>query len=95
MIRCHALGRLIDPHTRKCIAAYGWLSTNQYKSRYWVSVETDAYLFFNNHDDAREIYRQAADRLRARASSGRPMNYRRRHDRTLAALAGGKGSYAA
>ncbi|MBO0719197.1 MAG: hypothetical protein J2P41_00110, partial [Blastocatellia bacterium] len=71
MLRCHAIARLVNPHNHKCVAAYGWLRNNQ-QIRYWVSIESDPHLFFSNIDDAREFYRMASGRLRAREAARRP-----------------------
>jgi hypothetical protein len=83
-MRCHCIARLINPHTRRCEAAYGWIQQAGEPGRYWVSVESDPYLFFQTRAEAREFYRLASHRLRTHAARRHTIE----HKKTLAALAG-------
>jgi hypothetical protein len=82
-MRCRAIGRLLNS-SRRCVAAWGVLrESKNAPCVYWVSVETDPYLFFNNKEQAKTFYEEACARLRSR-----PRRFTAEHKRTLAVLAG-------
>ena len=79
-MRCQALGRLIDPHTRRCVAAFGWLRETKHSTdRWWVSIDSEPYQWFATRELARDFYTAA---IRPRKSK-----QFEQHRRTLAALA--------
>jgi len=84
-MRAQALGRLIDPQTRRCVAAFGWLRETKHSTdRYWVSIDGEPYQWFATRELAREFYTAAVAPLKARLRARKF----KQHKQTLAALAG-------
>lgn len=55
-MRARCLNRLLTPHTKVCIAAYGWVEEGQGVPRsYWVRVEGDTHSF-TKESEAKEFF---------------------------------------
>lgn len=77
--------RLRDPETCKVVAAYGWLSEREFlPGKYWVSIKSDPYRFFQSREAAKEFYEAMIEQIRRR---GR-LRHRSPHKKALASLAG-------
>lgn len=81
MLRAECLERLIDPQTKKAIAAYGWI-IEKVNPRYWVSIEGQPNQFFPREYTAKLYYDEQVEPLKLRilirnvqAESGRPKTY--------------------
>jgi hypothetical protein len=82
-MRAMCFERLIDPKTKRCVAALGWIEGYWPNECYWVSVKSDPYQFFPTLDLARRFYRMAISQLK----SARRDNHRIEQRRALCAVA--------
>jgi hypothetical protein len=88
-MRALCFDRLVDPKSRKVLGAYGWLSESlELPDRYWVSIEAEAYRFFQSKEEARKFYLARIQPLKDRLRSRRSKQSRAEHRRTLTVLAG-------
>lgn len=54
--------QLIDPRTRRVVAAYGEIKTNaNLPGKYWVSIEDRPIEFFRSKDIAQQFYEIAVE----------------------------------
>lgn len=66
-MRCQCLERLIDPKTKRVIAAYGWLQQGRgMPDQYWVSIGNREPEFFPTQELAKQFYKDSIVSLIAR-----------------------------
>jgi hypothetical protein len=64
-MQCECLERLIDPQTKKVLAAYGWI-IEKINPRYWVSIDGQPYEFFPREYTAKLYFDEQVKALRGR-----------------------------
>lgn len=69
MIECEAYHRVIDPWTKKAVAAWGWLIDQDGAEKYWVKIDDlqfagAPYQLFSRRDWAEEFYYERTRLLR-------------------------------
>lgn len=63
-MRAFCIDRLIDPGTKKTVAAYGWVQErNELPKKFWVSIEAHPIEFFRAEESAKFFYDHSIVRL--------------------------------
>lgn len=63
-MRAYCIDRLIDPRTKKAVAAYGWVQERtEFQKQFWVSIEAYPIEFFRREDAAKFYYDHRATQL--------------------------------
>jgi hypothetical protein len=66
-LRVTCLERLIDPKTKKAVAAYDWLRRDRgLPDQYWVSIGNRPPEFFSTEELAKQFYKDSIVSLLAR-----------------------------
>lgn len=73
MIEAECYHRVVDPWTKKPVAAWGWIKqSNGLPDKYWVSIEDQPYQFFSRIDWAKEYFYFNTRHLRRKCNQRSP-----------------------